>query len=95
MKLAASSHVIGRPQPPPTWLNPAKLGVTELRGIPKDKIRVIDNGRKGLISFFEDANPADVTGWEAFVLNRSDKKGSYVLAGRGRRVQESTVQASD
>ncbi|HYJ04128.1 MAG TPA: CHAT domain-containing protein [Chthoniobacterales bacterium] len=80
MKLSAYDYVASLPQPPPTWLNPVTLGLTELREIPKEKVRVIDNGRKGLISFFEFAKPADVTAWEAFVLNRSDNKGSYVFS---------------
>jgi CHAT domain-containing protein len=80
MNLLTQEYTLNRPHPPPTWLNPQKLGATELREIPRDKIRIIDNGRKGLIEFFTGARPEDVTDWDAFVVNRKDKKGQYVYS---------------
>jgi hypothetical protein len=80
MTSSTQGYALTRPQRPPNWLNPQKLGATELREISKDRIRVIDNGRKGLIEFFAGARPEDFVSWDAFVVNRSDKTGSYVYS---------------
>lgn len=80
MNLSTHQDALNRPHPLPTWLNPQKLGATELREITRDKIRVIDNGRNGLIDFFARARPEDVTDWDAFVVNRKDRKGQYLYS---------------